>query len=214
MMELKRESNRLRRWEAALLAGVAVAMLAGVWLDREQAALADKVIRLHVIANSDSETDQALKLEVRDRILEEAAEVFSGSGTVAEAAAAIQAALPRLEEAGREVVRETGYGYAVSVSLEDNVWFPTKEYTDFALPQGSYTALRVVIGEGKGRNWWCVVFPPLCLGSVAETTEEAAALGTLSEEDVALMTGEDEGYVVKFKAMELWEEFKGWVEGR
>lgn len=214
MMELKRESNRLRRWEAALLAGVAVAMLAGVWLDREQAALADKVIRLHVIANSDSETDQALKLEVRDRILEEAAEVFSGSGTVAEAAAAIQAALPRLEEAGREVVRETGYDYAVSVSLEDNVWFPTKEYTDFALPQGSYTALRVVIGEGKGRNWWCVVFPPLCLGSVSETTEEAAALGTLSEEDVALMTGEDEGYVVKFKAIELWEEFKGWAEGR
>lgn len=214
MMELKRESNRLRRWEAALLAGVAVAMLAGVWLDREQAALADKVIRLHVIANSDSETDQALKLEVRDRILEEAAEVFSGSGTVAEAATAIQAALPRLEEAGREVVRETGYGYAVSVSLEDNVWFPTKEYTDFALPQGSYTALRVVIGEGKGRNWWCVVFPPLCLGSVSETTEEAAALGTLSEEDVALMTGEDEGYVVKFKAIELWGEFKGWAEGR
>ena len=73
-------------------------------------------------------------------------------------------ALPALAEAGAEVVREEGYEYAVSASLEENVWFPTKQYTDFALPQGSYTALRVVIGEGGGRNWWCVVFPPLCLG--------------------------------------------------
>ena len=112
------------------------------------------------------------------------------------------------------MVREEGYEYAVSASLEENVWFPTKQYTDFALPQGSYTALRVVIGEGGGGNWWCVVFPPLCLGSVTETTEEAAALGDLSESDVALMTGEDEGYVVKFKAIELWEDFKGWAEGR
>ena len=123
-------------------------------------------------------------------------------------------ALPALAEAGAEVVREEGYEYAVSASLEENVWFPTKQYTDFALPQGSYTALRVVIGEGGGRNWWCVVFPPLCLGSVTETTEETAALGDLSESDVALMTGEDEGYGVKFKAIELWEDFKGWAEGR
>lgn len=214
MMETLRERNRLRRWEAALLAGVAVALLAGLWLDGEQAALADKVLRLHVIANSDAGADQALKLEVRDRILSEAAGVFQGSGSVEEAALAIQEALPRLEEAGAEVVRAAGYDYAVTASLEEDVWFPTKEYTDFALPQGSYTALRVVIGEGAGRNWWCVVFPPLCLGSVTETAQEAAALGTLSEDDVALMTGEDQGYVVKFKAIELWETLKGWAEGR
>lgn len=208
-----REKNRLRRWESALMAGLAVALVAGLWLDGQQAALADKVIRLHVIANSDSDADQALKLAVRDRILEEAAETFSGSGSVEEAAQAIQAAIPRLEAAGEAVVRAHGYDYTVTASLEDDVWFPTKEYTDFALPQGSYTALRVVIGSGEGRNWWCVVFPPLCLGSVSETTE-AAALGTLSEGDIALMTGEDEGYVVKFKAIELWEAFKGWAEGR
>ena len=209
-----RENNRLRRWEAALLVGVAVAMLWGVWLDREQAALADKVIRLHVLANSDSEADQALKLRVRDRILAEAADLFAPGETVAQARETLTLALPALAEAGAEVVREEGYEYAVSASLEENVWFPTKQYTDFALPQGSYTALRVVIGEGGGRNWWCVVFPPLCLGSVTETTEEAAALGDLSESDVALMTGEDEGYVVKFKAIGLWEDFKGWAEGR
>ena len=156
-----RENNRLRRWEAALLVGVAVAMLWGVWLDREQAALADKVIRLHVLANSDSEADQALKLRVRDRILAEAADLFAPGETVAQARETLTLALPALAEAGAEVVREEGYEYAVSASLEENVWFPTKQYTDFALPQGSYTALRVVIGEGGGRNWWCVVFPPL-----------------------------------------------------
>ena len=105
-------------------------------------------------------------------------------------------------------VRRNGAYDAVTASLEEDVWFPTKEYSDFALPQGSYTALRVVIGEGAGQNWWCVVFPPLCLGSVSEATEETAALGGLSQEEVALMTGETEGYVVKFKAIELWEGLK------
>ena len=125
-----RENNRLRRWEAALLAGVAVAMLWGVWLDREQAALADKVIRLHVLANSDSEADQTLKLRVRDRILAEAADLFAPGETVAQARETLTLALPALAEAGAGVVREEGYEYAVSASLEENVWFPTKQYTE------------------------------------------------------------------------------------
>lgn len=212
-MELKK-NNKLRAWELALLLGVAFALLIGGWLEGQQSALADKVIRLHVIANSDSAADQALKLQVRDRILAESADLFQQGYTVDEAQSAIAARLPALAAAGQDVVRSQGYGYGVSASLEDDVWFPTKQYEDFALPKGSYTALRVVIGDGGGKNWWCVVFPPLCLGSVTETAEEAAAMGTLSEGDVALMTGEDEGYIVKFKAIELWEDFRGWVEGR
>lgn len=214
MTSTLKSGNRLRRWEAALLMGLAFTLLAGVWLDGQQAALSDKVIRLHVIANSDTDSDQALKLKVRDRILEESAQLFTSARSVNDAAEALTAALPRLTQAGEATVRAEGYDYPVTVSLEDNVWFPTKQYTDFALPQGSYTALRVVIGEGAGHNWWCVVFPPLCLGSVTETVEDASALGTLSQDDVALITGEDEGYIVKFKAIELWEDFKGWTEGR
>ena len=145
-----RERGRLRRWELAVLVGVAAALLAGVWLDREQAALSDKVIRLHVIANSDTEADQALKLRVRDRILEEAAGYFQAGQTVEEAAAELTEYLPALAEAGAQVVREAGYDYPVSASLEPNVWFPTKTYTDFSLPAGSYTALRIVIGAGEG----------------------------------------------------------------
>lgn len=212
MIRTLQENQRLRRWETALLVGVAVALLSGVWLDREQTALSNQVIRLHVIANSDSQADQALKLQVRDRILDEAADLFAGGQGIDAAAQSITQALPALAEAGAEVVEAAGYSYSVSASLEEDVWFPTKEYTDFALPQGSYTALRVVIGEGDGQNWWCVVFPPLCLGSVTESVETTAAMDSLSPENVALITGEDEGYVVKFKAIELWESVKGWAE--
>ena len=206
--------DRLRRWEAALLAGVAAAALWGVRLDAQQAALADKVVRLHVLANSDSGEDQALKLQVRDAVLSAADGLIAPGGSLEEAEAAIVEALPALAAAGAQVMGQEGYSYPVTASLEHNVWFPTKTYTDFALPAGEYTALRVVIGEGGGQNWWCVVFPPLCLGSVTETAAETALEGGLDSGEVALITGESEGYVVKFKAMELLEDFRGWVEGR
>ena len=205
--------DRLRRWELALLLGVALAALLGAWLNAGQAALADKVIRLHVIANSDSPADQALKLQVRDRILAEAEDLFDQGLTVDEARAVLTDQLAGLAAAGAEVVGEAGYDYPVTASLEEGVWFPTKTYTDFALPAGNYTALRIVIGEGGGQNWWCVVFPPLCLGSVTETVEETAGAGGFSEDEIALITGEDEGYVVKFRLMEWWEKFLAWIQG-
>lgn len=209
--DLKSNPDKLKRWELALLLGVAFAALLGVWLNGQQSALADKVIRLHVIANSDSAADQALKLQVRDRILAEAGDLFAQGLSREEAEAAIVARLPDLAAAGAEVVGEEGYSYAVTASLEQEIWFPTKTYTDFALPAGDYTALRVVIGDGGGQNWWCVVFPPLCLGSVTETVAETAAAGGFDEEEISLITGENEGYVVKFKAMELWDQFQDWI---
>ncbi len=198
---------KLKRWEVALLTGVAVALLMGTYLDREQAALADSVIRLHVIANSDSEADQELKYQVRDRILTEAAALYQPGDDLQQVRRSMEENLTLLAQAGRDVVEEQGYDYPVSARLE-RTWFPTKKYTDFALPAGNYTALRIVVGEGKGENWWCVAFPPLCLGSVSETVDEAAAAGNFTPEQVSLITGESGGYVVKFKAMELWEQFK------
>ena len=207
------KKTTLRRWELALLLGVAAAALWGVRLDGEQAALADKVVRLHVLANSDTQEDQALKLAVRDAVLAAADGVVPAGAELEEAEQALTQALPAIADAGARVVGEQGYSYPVTASLEHDVWFPTKEYTDFAFPAGEYTALRVTIGEGGGRNWWCVVFPPLCLGSVTENTAETALEGGLEDREVSLITGEDEGYVVKFKAMELLEEFQGWLEG-
>lgn len=198
---------KLKRWEVALLSGLLVATLMGTYLNREQAALADSVIRLHVIAHSDSRADQELKYQVRDRILTEAAALYQPGDDLRQVRKNMEDNLDLLAQAGREVVEEQGYDYPVSARLE-RTWFPTKKYVDFALPAGNYTALRIVVGEGKGENWWCVAFPPLCLGSVSETVDEAAAAGNFTPEQVSLITGESGGYVVKFKAIELWEEFK------
>jgi len=187
--------------------GVAVAMLCGMWLNGEQTALADSVIRLHVIANSDSEADQALKLRVRDEILKQAEDLYPEGADVQSARQCIEDSLDSLAQVGQRVVAEHGYDYPVSAAVKE-VWFPTKQYEGFALPAGNYTALQIVIGEGGGQNWWCVVFPPLCLGCVTEEMEAAEQAGSFTSGQTALITGESGGYVVKFKAMELWEQLK------
>lgn len=204
-------SKTLRLWECALLLAFSLTLVTGVWAAGSQSALAGQVVRLHVIANSDSDADQALKLQVRDAVLSAAAPLLEGVSDQSQAEQVLSAHLQELADAGAAVVAYEGYSYPVAVSLED-CWFPTREYEDFALPAGTYRALRVVIGAGEGRNWWCVVFPPLCLGSVTETVEETACTGGFTRSEVALITGETEGYVVKFKAMELWDEFKEWTD--
>ena len=204
-------THKLRRWEAALLLGVALAALLGAVLDRQQQDLAGRLVRLHVLANSDSPQDQALKLQVRDAVLAEAQGLIPDSATPGQARAALAEALPQLAQAGADAVAAAGYDYPVTASLEDGVWFPTRTYSDFALPAGAYTALRLSIGAGEGQNWWCVVFPPLCLGSVSETVNQTAAQTGLDEEQTALIIGDGQGYVVKFKLMELVEEAKAWL---
>lgn len=198
--------KKLHRWEVALLVAVALAALTTSSLGKTQDALAGRVVRLHVIANSDSEADQQLKLRVRDRVLAAAEPLLAGKNR-AEALQALTQALPSLGETAAEVVAESGMDYPVTVSIAEDVWFPTKQYEDFALPAGEYTALRVELGQGTGQNWWCVVFPPLCLGSVTEISRETMG-EALTDADVSLMTGETEEYVVKFRLIELWEELK------
>lgn len=200
--------GKLKRWELALMAGVLLALVAGNWIAGEQRELADSLIRLHVIANSDSQEDQALKLAVRDRVLELAEDLYPAHATREEAQAALEEHLEELEEAGREVVAEWGREDEVSAQITQ-CWFPTKEYGDFALPAGNYTALRLTIGEGAGQNWWCVAFPPLCLGAASETVEEAAQVGQFSSQQKALITEENGGYQLKFKSMELLGELQG-----
>mgnify|MGYP003092312058 CR=1 FL=1 len=171
--------------------GLLCGLLGGFWLDREQTQLADRVIRFHVIANSDSTET-----------------FYPERATLEEARAALEAHLEELAAAGQAAVTEAGRSEPVTARLE-RCWFPTKEYDGFALPAGEYTALRVVIGEGQGQNWWCVAFPPLCLEAASETVDEAAAAGYFSPGQAALITEEDRGYVLKFRAMELLGEWKG-----
>ena len=201
--------KKLKRWEVALMMGLMAAALTGAWLGEEQTALADKVIRLHVIANSDSGADQALKLAVRDRVLEAAEGLYPPDADLEQARAALEENLEALAAAGQAEVETRGYGYPVTARLE-RCWFPTKEYGDFALPAGTYEALRVVIGDGAGENWWCVAFPPLCLGAASETVDEAAQAGQCTDGQAKLIRPE-EGYVLKFKCLELLGQLQGWL---
>lgn len=197
----------LKKWELALIFGVLCALMTGSWLSGEQQALEERVIRLHVIANSDSPRDQALKLAVRDRVLARAETLYPADTSREEAMEILSRHLPQLAQAGRDVVEEWGEKQTVTARVE-RCWFPTKEYDGFALPAGEYTALRIVIGQGEGQNWWCVAFPPLCLGAASESVEEAAQAGSFTADQAALMTGADQRYVLKFKSMELLGQLK------
>ncbi len=200
--------SKLRLWEAALLLAFGLTLTVGVWACASESALAGRVLRLHVVANSDSDSDQARKLLVRDAVLAEAARLLDGVSDRGGAEAALAPHLDELAQAGMDALARTGRSDPVSVALSDQ-WFPTREYDGFSLPAGRYRALKVTIGEGKGRNWWCVVFPPLCLVSVSERSVESAAEGVLSEDQVALITGQDGGYVLKFRLIEWWQELLG-----
>ena len=197
---LKRPS--LKRWELALLLAVAAAGLMGARLGAEQDALSDEMIRLHVVANSDDPADQALKLKVRDAVLTRCGVYLAGLDR-GEALEVLEQSLPQLGRVAADTVALEGYDYPVRVSLREEE-FPTRDYTDFSLPAGTYTALRVELGQASGHNWWCVVFPPLCTDSVTEAVAETS----LTDDQVALITGQTEGYVIKFKAIELGENLK------
>ena len=186
----------------SLVIGLAAAVVWGGWALREQQELADKVVRLHILANSDSEEDQALKLQVRDVVLTRAEELLRASDGRGEAEVMLREHLRELTQVAQTAIAENGYGYSVRTELANTV-FPTREYEDFSLPAGNYLALRVIIGEGGGKNWWCVVFPPLCSQSSADLAQTAMAAG-LSQSDVALLE-ENGGYVLKFKSIEIWE---------
>ena len=206
---LTRRDSRLRRWEGIMLAGLALVVLLAGSVTWRQGALAQRLVRLHVVANSDSDADQALKLRVRDAVLDRAQTLLQGAESTGEALEILSANLEPLARAGQQVVTAQGYSYPVTASLEQTE-FPTKYYDGFALPAGEYQALRVVIGSGEGQNWWCVVFPSLCTAPVSDLSETAMAAG-LTQDDVGLMTEENGGYVLQFKCMEWWNAFRAWA---
>lgn len=210
MQQVKRISRRLKRVEIVLMVAAALVLMSGALALQTQDQLADKVVRLHVLANSDSEEDQALKLRVRDRVLERATELLEQSADRQEAEALLRGNLLELENLAAEEIAAAGYDYSVTAELTDTT-FPTREYDGFTLPAGEYLALRIVIGEGAGQNWWCVVFPPLCTTASADVPASALAAG-LTQEDVNLIT-EEPGYVLKFKTVELWERLRAALEG-
>lgn len=167
--------------------------------------LPQSVVRLHVVANSDTALDQAVKLQVRDAVLEEAARWYEGAASMEEASAALCLHLESISEAARKALKAQGADYSATAQVTE-MYFPTRDYEGFRLPAGRYRTLRVTLGEGEGKNWWCVVFPALCLP--AATQEDALLALPEGEREIV---ENPEGYAVKFKLVELWESLREWL---
>lgn len=190
-------SSRALRIELALLIGLFFSAVASA--AAAQQTLADGLIRLHITAPSDSEGDQALKLAVRDRIL---ADFFADAvpADAAEAYAYLESALQAIEASAKdELALHSRSDVSASVSLEREL-FPERAYPAFALPAGEYTALRVTLGSGEGKNWWCVMFPPLCSSLASEA--DITAISGLDGETVRLITSDAADVKFKFKLLE------------
>ena len=186
--------RKLRPWELALLLALCFTLLCGTWAQGRQQVLAGKLVRLHVIAASDADEAQAVKLQVRDAVLAYLEPKLADVTDVDAAQEIIAANLDGVAQAARTVTPD-----AVTVTLGPERYH-TREYETFSLPAGVYTSLRVTLGAGEGHNWWCVIFPPLCM----ESSLSDRAVETLSDDDVKLITEDGDGYVLRFRLLELW----------
>ena len=174
--------------------------------------LYDSVVRLHVLANSDSDVDQALKLKVRDRIIEVTEDIFTQARTKNEAETIARSALSMIEDEAKRVVEESGFDYPVTVTLGQEE-YPERDYEGLKFPAGEYLSLRVLIGDAEGQNWWCVLFPPICLRAASRDqrdTEEAFIAAGLTGEQYRIITESGSGrYKIKFKILEIISELFG-----
>ncbi len=210
-MNTTQNSLKLKNIEKALLIAfvltVACSFTSFFSFAKQCEDIPNHVLRLHVLANSDTSEDQELKLYVRNRILTESAGMLDGVTDREKAEQVVRQNVPRLKAAAAEEIAQRGYQYPVNVKLE-NIYFTTRHYQQVTLPAGTYDALRVTIGQAKGKNWWCVMFPPMCLPA-AEEKEELDDV--LNPQQMEIVTGQ---YEIRFKSLELYEQLKSWAAGK
>lgn len=164
--------------------------------------ISDQVFRLHILANSDSAEDQQLKLKVRDEILKKGETVFAFSNSLEETIELCKNNIALFQQTAEQCLKDNGSDYEVKVYV-DKEYFNTREYDEITLPSGIYNALKIEIGQGKGHNWWCVIFPAICLSSV--TDDE---LNKYLSEDEQKLVNSDSKYEVRFKIVEIYEKVK------
>lgn len=183
-----------------------------MYAKKEEQVLSTSLIRFHVLANSDSEEDQALKLKVRDAVLSYCQQDLQKVSSLGDARAYLQEHTADLQRVAEDTMLKEGYAYTASVSLTMDA-FPTKRYGNIALPAGYYQALRIELGEASGHNWWCVMFPPICYSLDEEELPEdmeTALEENLDEETNGLLHYEEEnaGIQLRFKVVEWWNELE------
>ena len=187
-----------------LLIPIAAIILIAVCLfpTGEDMKIYDSLIRLHVIADSDSPRDQELKLKVRDALLSEVAALTENCGSRDEAEALLRDNAEYFEEISERTLRENGSDDSVTVSVG---WekYPERSYEGLRLPSGEYCSMRVMIGEAEGKNWWCVLFPPLCVGSATEVEEKLVSVGFTPDQVKVLTDTGSPKYRIRFKILDV-----------
>ena len=183
--------------------------MSAVGFGRECEKVRGEVVRLHVLANSDSEADQAVKLLVRDALLGSGSELFSGEVTARGAADCLNANADKLKAVAEKVLRDNGFDYGADIRLV-NEYFTTRTYESVTLPAGKYLALRVVIGSGEGHNWWCVMFPPMCVPA-ADKKDEIENVFT--DKEIKLVESKPK-YEPRFKVVEIYEQIRETISER
>ena len=168
--------------------------------------LAEDIFRLHILANSDSNEDQSLKLKVRDAVLEYMKTLTENTLDKQSVIEMSKTHMENFREIAKKVIKENGYDYPVNIEI-GNFYFPTKYYGNISLPAGNYDALKIEIGEAKGQNWWCSLFPPLCFVSVSsgivDEEGEEYLKENLSDEEFAIVSGDSSEIEFKFKIVEM-----------
>lgn len=204
---LKKMFSR-RAAELSVLLGLLCAIFAS--MAHFEAACDDlrqNVLRLHIIANSDSEADQAVKLLVRDKILEQSADIFKGETELTLAEKAAEENLEGFCETAERVLAENGFSYGATAEIGVS-YFETREYDDFTLPAGNYRSLIIRLGAAEGKNWWCVVFPAVCIPAASD-----ANLSDSTSSTSAQIAEHPQKYVMRFKTVEIYEDLKKFLNG-
>lgn len=192
----------------SLSVGIVVAIVFSIFsFAKTSDEIRSDVLRLHVIANSDSSVDQNLKLRLRDHILQEGKDIFDGSVNVENAVQKIEPRIGELEKSAESFVKSAGFDYKVKITLSEE-YFTTRTYETVTLPAGKYLALRVVIGSGSGHNWWCVMFPPMCVPA-ADKKDEIENVFT--DDEIKLVESKPK-YEPRFKIIEIYEQIKQAIE--
>ena len=176
-----------------------ITLLISVMPTDAEANIYEDTIRLHILANSDSREDQELKIVVRDGVLNEFGERLRLAGSFEAAEKLCEDIIPEIEKYAESIIREAGYSYDVNIKLGEE-WYETRDYNGFSLPCGYYTSLRILIGEGEGKNWWCVMYPPLCTELASESAPADDGLIDYTKEEMILISSGK--YNIKFKILE------------
>jgi stage II sporulation protein R len=165
--------------------------------------ISNDVFRLHVLANSDSEYDQSIKLKVRDKVLEYSEDMFKNAASKEQAESLTAENLKNIEQTANDELKRLGCNYTAKAEIK-NMYFTTREYSAYTLPSGMYDALRITLGKGEGHNWWCVMYPSICLSAASEREERAKT--AYSDSEYKIVTNEQPEY--KFRIVELFEQLQ------